>query len=102
MKNMVKLILTWNIKPGHEQDYFAYVLREYLPLINKLGFEVTDAWVTVFGSRPQVLLGAVIASVSKAREVLASDDWERLNEQLMNYVENLEYKLTPYKGGFQF
>ena len=45
---MMKLILTWDIKPGHEQDYFAYVLQEYLPQLNKFGFEVTDAWVTAF------------------------------------------------------
>ncbi len=99
---MIKLIMTWNIKPGHEQDYFGYVLHEYLPQINKFGFEVTDAWVTVYGNRPQILLGAVMASRLKARKVMASDQWDQMNEQLMNFVDNLEFKLAPHKGGFQF
>jgi len=99
---MIKLIMTWNIKPGHEQDYFGYVLHEYLPQINKFGFEVTDAWVTVYGNRPQILLGAVMASRLKARKVMASDQWDQMNEQLMNFVDNLEFKLCSHKGGFQF
>jgi hypothetical protein len=99
---MIKLIMTWNIKPGHEQDYFGYVLHEYLPKINKFGFEVTDAWVTVYGDRPQILLGAIMASRLKARTVLESNEWENLNEQLSEYVDNLQFKLAPHKGGFQF
>lgn len=99
---MIKLIMTWNIKPGHEQDYFGYVLHEYLPQINKFGFEVTDAWVTVYGNRPQILLGAVMASRLKARTVLGSNEWDRINEKLMGYVDDLEFKLAPHKGGFQF
>lgn len=99
---MIKLILTWDIKPGHEQDYFTYVLHEYLPQVNKFGFEVTDAWVTVYGNRPQILLGAVMASRFKARTVLMSNEWGHLNEQLLDYVDNLQFKLAPHKGGFQF
>jgi hypothetical protein len=99
---MIKLIMTWNIKPRHEQDYFGYVLHEYLPKINKFGFEVTDAWVTVYGDRPQILLGAIMASRLKARTVLESNEWENLNEQLSEYVDNLQFKLAPHKGGFQF
>ncbi|MDD3948204.1 MAG: hypothetical protein PHT43_01925 [Anaerolineaceae bacterium] len=99
---MVKLILTWNIKPGREQDYFSFVLREYLPQINKFGFEVTDAWITVYGEQPQVLLGAVVSSLSKARQLISSEEWNQLNEQLLDYVDDLEVKLTEHKGGFQF
>ena len=99
---MIKLIMTWNIKPGHEQDYFTYVLHEYLPQVNKFGFEVTDAWVTVYGDRPQILLGAVMASRLKARTVLGSNEWEHLNEQLLDYVDNLQFKLASHKGGFLF
>ncbi len=99
---MVKLIMTWDIKPGREQDYFAYVLKEYLPHINQMGFDVTDAWVTVFGDRPQILLGAVMPSASQARRILGTDEWGQLNDQLLNYVSNLDFKLAPHKGGFQF
>lgn len=99
---MIKLIMTWDIKPGNEQEYLKFVWHEYLPKLNRFGFEVTDAWVTVFGNRPQILLGAVTASKFKARTVLGSNEWNQINEQLMAFVDNLEYKLAPQKGGFQF
>ena len=99
---MIKLIMTWDIKPGNEQEYFAFVLHEYLPQFNKFGFEITDAWVTVYGNRPQILVGAVIASKLKARKVMSSDEWNNLNEQLKGLVDNLEFKLATHKGSFQF
>ena len=99
---MVKLILTWDIKPGREQDYFGFVLREYLPQINKFGFEVTDAWITVYGEQPQVLLGAVMPSLNKARQLINSEEWKSLNEQLLDYVEDFQVKVAEHKGGFQF
>jgi hypothetical protein len=99
---MLKVIFTWNIKPGHEQDYFAYVLREYLPGINKLGMEITDAWATVFGDQPQVLLGAVVPSRKIARKILLSEKWDELTNVLLDYVDDFEVKITSHKGGFQF
>jgi len=99
---MWKAIITWDIKPGHEQNYFAYVVREYLPGINQLGLEVTDAWITVYGNQPQVLLGAVVPSLEQARQILHSNTWEQLNHDLSSYVEDMQVKFAPHKGGFQF
>ncbi|MGI6258485.1 MAG: hypothetical protein ACOYKC_01350 [Anaerolineaceae bacterium] len=99
---MLKVIFTWNIKPGHEQDYFAYVLREYLPGINRLGMEITDAWATVFGDQPQIQLGAVVPSKEVAQKILRSEKWDELTDVLLNYVDDFKVKFTPHKGGFQF
>jgi len=98
----VKLILTWDITPEHEQEYFEFVVREFIPGVQRLGFELTDAWATVFGNRPQILVGALLASESRARQVLRSADWQSLNNQLLAYVENYSEKVVPARGGFQF
>ncbi len=45
-----KLILSWDILPGHEQEYFEFVIREFIPGVQRLGFTLTDAWATVFGA----------------------------------------------------
>ncbi len=50
-----KVILTWNIKPGKEQFYYGFMVGDYLPKVNSLGLELTDAWVTVYGDEPQRL-----------------------------------------------
>ena len=43
----VKLIFTWDIAPDREQDYFEFMVREFIPGVQRLGFELTDAWATV-------------------------------------------------------
>ena len=37
----VKLIMTWNIAPEREQEYFEFVVREFIPGVKRLGFEIT-------------------------------------------------------------
>ena len=97
-----KLILTWDVSPKNEQKYFEFLVREFLPGMQKLGFQLTDAWVTVYGERPQILIGAVMASVNEIRETLDSAEWFSLVGKLNDYVINYKQKLTVANGGFQF
>ena len=98
----VKLLMTWNIIPGREQDYFEFVVREFIPGVQRLGFELSDAWATVYGSQPQILVGAVLPSMTKARQIMRSNEWKSLNNQLKEYVQNYTQKIIPKRGGFQF
>jgi len=49
----VKLIISWDIVQDREQEYFEFVIREFIPGVQRLGFELSDAWATVYGSQPQ-------------------------------------------------
>ena len=51
----VKLILTWDILPGQEQEYFEFVVRDFIPGMQKLGMEPSDAWFTMYGDQPQIM-----------------------------------------------
>ena len=97
-----KLILTWNINPEHEQEYFEFVVREFLPEVQKMGFKLSDAWVTVFGEQPQILVGAVLPSVQEVKTTIDSDEWTNLVNKLLDYVSDYEEKIVVASGGFQF
>lgn len=97
----VKLLMTWDIIPGREQEYFEFVVREFIPGIQQLGLEPTDAWVTVYGKQPQILTSAEIRSNQTMDEILASPDWDSLLVRLTDYVENLTFKTINKKPGFQ-
>jgi len=97
----VKLLMTWNIIPGREQDYFEYVVREFIPNIQKLGLEPTDAWITVYGDHPQILAGAKAGSGAILQDILLSDEWEQITTRLRDYVSDLEYKSVTPRNGFQ-
>jgi hypothetical protein len=83
-----KLIMTWDILPEREQEYFEFVVREFIPGVQKLGFDLTDAWATIYGTRPQIMVGATLPSLARVNRVLHSDDWSSLNNQLQDFVQN--------------
>jgi len=64
---MVKILMTWDIKPGREQEYFEFMVREWVPGIQRLGIEPTDAWYTQHGNSPQILSGGTARSFRAAR-----------------------------------
>lgn len=97
-----KLILTWDIAPKHEQEYFEFVVREFLPKVQKMGFEVNDAWVTVYGDQPQILVAAVMPSMQKIEQTIRTETWQKLLNKLMDFVENFDYKIVPANSSFQF
>jgi hypothetical protein len=98
----VKLIMSWDIAPNREQEYFEFVVREFIPGVQKLGFELTDAWATVYGSQPQILVSVIMPSFEKAQQTLDSPEWKNLNIRLQDFVQNYSLKIVPAKGGFQF
>jgi hypothetical protein len=98
----VKLIMSWDIAPEHEQEYFEFVVREFIPNIQKLGFTLSDAWATVYGEQPQILVGAVLPDREAARRMLRSDEFLTLKNKLLDFVTNYTQKVVTASSGFQF
>lgn len=96
-----KLLMTWDIVPGREQEYFEFVVREFVPGMQRLGIQPTEAWYTMYGDRPQILTGGVTESLKDMERALSSEEWSRLKERLMEYVTNFEWKVVRNRGGFQ-
>lgn len=97
-----KLILTWDINPDSEQEYFEFVVREFLPEVQKFGFTLSDAWVTVYGDQPQILVGATLSSTEAIKKIIHSAPWALLVEKLMQFVSNYNEKIVMANGNFQF
>jgi hypothetical protein len=97
-----KIIMTWDILPEREQEYFEFVVREFIPGVQRLGFELSDAWATVYGEQPQVLVGAVLPSNGEADQVMNSTEWLSLKNKLQDFVSNYTQKLVRGRAGFQF
>ena len=97
----VKLLMTWDILPGKEQEYFEFVVRDFIPGIQRLGLEPNDAWFTMYGNQPQILAAVQTSSLATLQDVLDSTDWKNLMNQLHDYVEDLDYKVVPARSGFQ-
>ena len=97
----VKLLMTWDILPNREQEYFEFVISDFLPEIKQLGIRPVDAWYTMYGEQPQILVSAKIQSQAALNVAMASKEWQRLLDNLLQFVENFSYKVITDRTGFQ-
>jgi hypothetical protein len=94
--------MTWDIAPEHEQEYFEFVIGEFIPGVQRLGLEPTEAWATIYGEYPQIMVAMLAPDLPDAQRVLNSVEWGKLREQLFTFVKNYSSKVISLKGGFQF
>lgn len=97
----VKLLMSWDILPGKEQTYFEFAMKTFAPELMKMGWQPTEAWYTLYGDGPQILTAGVTDSVERMREILDSYEWEELQNRLLEYVTNFQFKVVPATGRFQ-
>jgi hypothetical protein len=95
--------MTWDILSGKEQEYFEFLVREWIPTMQRIGLEPNDAWVTVYGSsnQPQITASAQTADLAEMRRILETSDWRDLTGRLLEFVEDFEFKVVEAKPGFQ-
>ncbi|MDW8228189.1 MAG: hypothetical protein RMJ60_10420 [Anaerolineales bacterium] len=98
----VKIILTWDVHPEREQEYFDFVAREFIPALQQLGLQPVEAWATLYGNQPQIQVEILASNLLNARRALASEVWTALLKKLLELVENYRQKIIPACGGFQF
>ena len=98
----VKLIMNWDIKPGHDQEYFEFVVREYVPGVTRLGLRPTQAWYTVYGDCPQIMMEGITDDYAAMKTMLDSKDWIALHSKLLEFVTNFSQKVVRLSPRFQF
>ena len=97
----VKLLMTWDIIPGKEQEYFEFVVREFVPGMQGLGIQPTEAWYTTYGERPQILTGGTAKDLATMEALLETEAWTTLKDRLLEFVTNFEWKVVKASSGFQ-
>ena len=98
----VKVLMTWDIAGERDQEYFEFIIGEFIPGVQRLGLQPAEAWATIYGSYPQIQVGLLANDESQARRILESGDWSVLQDKLFRYVQNFSYKVVTAKPGFQF
>ena len=100
MAVMIKLLMKWDIKPGHEQSYFEFVMQEFAPGLMRLGLQPTEAWYTVYGKGPQFLTGVVTEDLDTMRNILGGDEWQEPPRPADGICDELQPQDHPGHGTF--
>lgn len=93
--------MSWDILHDREQEYFEFVISEFIPEIKQLGIRPVDAWYTMYGDHPQIMVSARSRSQAALNLTLASQEWTQLRDNLLTYVDNFTYKIIPARSSFQ-
>jgi len=91
---MLKVLITYDMQEGKEQDCQEYLVNKLAPGLAKLGFRMSDVWFTVWGSPPQITSGGEVEDVVQARTIFQSDEWEQLAEGMEEISRNLSVRLV--------
>lgn len=97
-----KLLLTYEVSQEHMQEYYRFMLGRYVPMVQALGLEMSDAWHTAYGDFPNRLVGFVSRDKQTILDILENETWQALNDELQRFVSEFQYKIVPYREGFQF
>ena len=100
-ESRVKLLMTWDILPGREEDYFEFHIRKFVPALEDLGLALSEAWLTVYGEQPRLMAEAKLPTLGEARKMLVSNEWGDLGAEMDELVENFDYKVISNRSGFQ-
>ena len=98
------LIMTWNIKEGMEQEYFEFVVRDWVPVTSRLGLKMVAVWYTQYSADddiPIIRAEGITEDIETMRHVLQHHDWLSIQEKLLDYAENYHHKVVETTGEFQ-
>jgi hypothetical protein len=96
-----KLILSWDIQPGSESEYFEFMVSEFIPGLKKLGITEPGVWYTAYGEAEQILVSGIAETKEHMEFIMRGEDWGRLKDKLVELVSNYSQKIFPASGGFQ-
>jgi hypothetical protein len=91
---MIKVVISYDMQEGREQDCQEYLVNKLAPGLARLGFQVSDVWYTVWGHSPQITSGGEMDDLAQARGIFLSSDWDRLAEGMEELTSNFQVRLT--------
>ncbi len=101
MTHPVKMLMTWNIRPGREESYLEFITQEFPETMLKANLQPTDAWYTIYGAWPEVTIGFMADDVEVLKGFLKSEGWALLKRKLLGYIKDYRQKVIPLRPGFQ-
>jgi hypothetical protein len=84
-----------------QQVYYQFMTSQFVPAIQGMGLQMSDAWHTVYGDYPSRVTSFVGLNVDDMRKVLDGPDWQELEKRLQEYVANYSWRIIPLREGFQ-
>jgi hypothetical protein len=91
---MLKVLISYNMLAGKEQEAQDYLINKLAPGLARLGFRISDVQYTIWGNSPQILSGGEVENLEQAQRIFLSDSWERLANGMGALTDNFKVRVV--------
>ena len=95
---MVKVMISYDMQKGKEQECQDYLVNKLAPGLGRLGFRFSDVWYTIWGKSPHILGGGEVESLERAREIFRSTAWKKMLADMTPLTNNLKVRVVESKS----
>ena len=88
----------WTIRQGKFEEYSKFVTNRYIPGMNRLGIHIVAGWSVLVGTIAEIILEGVTNDLESLEKALKSQEYQKLNDRLYNYVKDYKTKVLVPTG----
>ena len=94
----VKLNQYWTVIPDKTQEYNKFILKKYIPGVNKLGLHTLAVWSVLVGAYSEIMFEGVTSDLDQIERALKDKKYKELNGNLLTYVKKYKTKVLVETG----
>jgi hypothetical protein len=94
----VKFNQYWTVEFDKAKEYKKFVIRKYIPGINKLGIHIVAGWTVLIGGYSEIILEGISNDLELLEKALRDRKYRDLNDELQNYIKKYKTKVLVKTG----
>jgi hypothetical protein len=94
----VKFNQYWTVDFDKGKEYEKFIIRKYIPGINKLGIHVIAGWMVLIGGYSENILEGISNDLELLEKALTDKKYRQLNDELQNYIKKYKTKVLISTG----
>ena len=94
----VKFNQYWTIDYETVREYEKFIIRKFIPGMNKLGIHVVAGWNVLIGGYSDIILEGISNDLELLEKALRDKEYMALNEELQNYIKKYKTKVLVRSG----
>jgi len=94
----VKLNHYWTVIHGKRKEYDKFIIRKFIPKINKLGLHAVAGWSVLVGAYSEIFFESVCNDLDQLELALKHPKYKEIKAELLNYVKNYKTKVLVKTG----
>ncbi len=94
----VKFNQYWTVNQDRAKEYQKFVVKKFIPGINKLGIHTVAGWAVLIGGYSEIIFEGVTNDLELLELALRNPQYKDLNDELQNYVKSYKTKVLVSTG----